>query len=156
MLFNSYAFILVFLPVTLAVFYTLNRGNRHLALGSLALASLVFYGWWSLEALALLMVLMTTNYVIVCFLLQTAASRRRLRQIITAAGIFGNLIVLGYFKYANFFLENWAAISGSDFSYIAIVLPLGLSFFTFQKIALIVDAYQRKVSDLTPLVICFS
>jgi D-alanyl-lipoteichoic acid acyltransferase DltB (MBOAT superfamily) len=151
MLFNSYAFILVFLPVTLAVFYTLNRGNRHLALGSLALASLVFYGWWSLQALALLMVLMTTNYVIVCFLLQTAASRRRLRQITATAGIVGNLIVLGYFKYANFFLENWAAISGSDFSYVAIVLPLGLSFFTFQKIALIVDAYQRKVSDLTPV-----
>jgi alginate O-acetyltransferase complex protein AlgI len=152
MLFNSYSFILVFLPVTLAVFYIFhNGGNRRFALGSLALASLVFYGWWSLQALALLIVLMATNYAIVCCLLRTAGSKCRLRQIIAAAGIVVNLMVLGYFKYANFFLENWAAINGSEVSYIAIILPLGLSFFTFQKIALIADAYQRKVSDLSPL-----
>jgi alginate O-acetyltransferase complex protein AlgI len=152
MLFNSYSFIFVFLPVTLAVFYIFHTGgNRHFALGSLALASLVFYGWWSLQALALLIVLMATNYIIVCCLLRIPGSKCRLRQIIAAGGIGGNLIVLGYFKYANFFLENWAAINGSDISYVAIILPLGLSFFTFQKIALIADAYHRRVSDLSPL-----
>jgi D-alanyl-lipoteichoic acid acyltransferase DltB (MBOAT superfamily) len=152
MLFNSYIFILVFLPVTLFVFHALHNFGRHrLAFAALATASLIFYGWWSVRALGLLLILMAANYAVVFALLANSALRDSLRRGIVALAIAGNLAVLGYFKYANFFLENWAALRGTQWSYITVILPLGLSFFTFQKIALIVDAYRGKVSNFEPL-----
>ena len=149
MLFNSFTFILVFLPTTLAVFHGLERLGKHqFALGSLALSSLIFYGWWSLRALALLLVLMAANYVVVWLLLHGSHKRRLL---LLAVGIIGNLAVLGYFKYINFFIENWAAFTSSETRFVVTVLPLGLSFFIFQKIALLVDAYRGNVRHFEPL-----
>jgi alginate O-acetyltransferase complex protein AlgI len=150
MLFNSYIFILVFLPATLLLFYALHYGGRYrLALAVLAMASLIFYGWWSIRALALLLVLMAANYAVVFALL--AKLPDGLRRTLVAVAIAGNLAVLGYFKYANFFLENWADLRGTEFAYISVVLPLGLSFFTFQKIALIADAYRGRIHNFEPL-----
>ncbi len=152
MLFNSYIFILVFLPITLGVYHMLRVGAAdRLAVAWLAAASLVFYGWWSIKALLLLLVLMALNYVVVWMLLQRTEASRAIRRSIVAIAIGGNLAVLGYFKYANFFLENWAALTGSRAGFVEVVLPLGLSFFTFQKIALIVDAYRGRVSHFEPL-----
>jgi alginate O-acetyltransferase complex protein AlgI len=152
MLFNSYAFILLFLPVTLGGYLVLRAADAHrLAFAWLAAASLAFYGWWSLKALALLVALMGANYIIVSLLLRTADGSPPVRRALVALAIAGNLAVLGYFKYANFFLENWTALTHSQFEFVQVVLPLGLSFFTFQKIALLVDAYRGKVSHLDPL-----
>jgi alginate O-acetyltransferase complex protein AlgI len=152
MLFNSYNFILLFLPATFALFHALhNRGQHRLALASLAFASLVFYGWWSLEALMLLLVLMTANYAVVLLLLRRSEAVRHFRTLLLSIGITGNLAVLGYFKYANFFLENWTALTGSQAGLVSVALPLGLSFFIFQKIALIVDAFRGKVRHFDTL-----
>jgi alginate O-acetyltransferase complex protein AlgI len=147
MLFNSYTFILLFLPVTLAVFHSLEGFGLHRwALGALALASLIFYGWWSLDGLMLLVALMAANYAVVLGLLRPAMPAR-VRRVLLTFGIAGNLAVLGYFKYSNFFLENWTALTGHPSPALSVALPLGLSFFIFQKIALIVDAFRGKVRD---------
>src|SRR5260370_14488746 len=142
MLFNSYLFVLLFLPATLLIFHALrNSGQHRMATAALAFASLVFYGWWSVQALLLLLILMAANYTVVWWLLGSAAGAARRRLALVVTGVVGNLLVLGYFKYANFFLENWSAFFGTQVDFVAVVLPLGLSFFTFQKIALLVDAY---------------
>ncbi|HSV25820.1 MAG TPA: MBOAT family O-acyltransferase [Xanthobacteraceae bacterium] len=146
MLFNSYIFILLFLPATLFIFHALRTSGRHrMATAALAFASLVFYGWWSLQALLLLLILMAANYAVVWRLLRSAAGAARLRLALVVTGVAGNLLVLGYFKCSNFFLENWSALFGTEVDFVAVVLPLGLSFFTFQKIALLVDAYEGRV-----------
>ena len=99
MLFNSYIFILIFLPSTLAIFHGLhNLGLHRASTATLALASLIFYGWWSIQALFLLLVLMGANYVVVWKLLTKALAQRMWRWWLTATAIAGNLFVLGYFK----------------------------------------------------------
>ncbi len=103
MLFNSYAFILVFLPATLGMYHVFRAMNAHrLAVAWLAAASLVFYGWWSLKALVLLIALMGANYVVVWSLLRIVGAPSAFRRAVVAIAIVGNLAVLGYFKYANF------------------------------------------------------
>jgi D-alanyl-lipoteichoic acid acyltransferase DltB (MBOAT superfamily) len=147
MLFNSYAFILVFLPSVFAVHSFLRRqGLDRSAVAFLALASIVFYGWWSPVYVLLIGILILANYAAVQALL--AAASPRARKWLLALGAGGNLCVLGYFKYSNFFIDNLNALLGVDFYLQQVVLPLGISFFTFQKIALLADAYQGKIRTL--------
>src|SRR5258708_38647594 len=88
MLFNSYLFILLFLPVTLSIFPALRDGGRHrMATAALAFASLVFYGWWSVQALLLLLILMAANYTVVWCLLRSPAGAARLRVALAGTGI---------------------------------------------------------------------
>ena len=151
MLFNSYTFILVFLPAAVAGFHLLRAsGRERWAFAFLAAASLFFYGWWSLRGLALLCVLMTANYGLASWLVRGEGGAR-LRRAVLVAGLALNLTVLGYFKYANFFLETVAPLAGRRLQLHEIALPLGISFFTFQKIALLVDCHAGKVRRLDPL-----
>src|SRR5260370_25276710 len=107
MLFNSYLFVLLFLPATLLIFHALrNSGQHRMATAALAFASLVFYGWWSVQALLLLLILMAANYTVVWWLLGSAAVAGRVRLALAVTGVVGNFLVLGYFKYAHFFLQN--------------------------------------------------
>ena len=88
MLFNSYLFILVFLPATLFIFHTLrNSGQHRMATAALAFASLIFYGWWSVQALLLLLILMAANYTVVWCLLRSPAGAARLRLALAVTGI---------------------------------------------------------------------
>jgi alginate O-acetyltransferase complex protein AlgI len=152
MLFNSYTFILLFLPATFAIFQGLRRlGWNRGAFAALVLASLVFYAWWSIRYLFLLLGLMLVNFLLARWLVDSHRAGRRGAALVLAAGLVFNLAVLGYYKYANFFVENLAGPVGLDWSLPAIVLPLGISFFTFQKIALLVDCYKGKVASLDPL-----
>jgi D-alanyl-lipoteichoic acid acyltransferase DltB (MBOAT superfamily) len=147
MLFNSYAFILVFLPLVFGVHYVLRaRRLDRSAVAFLAIASLAFYGWWNPIYLLLIGALILANYAAVQALL--AASSPRAKTWLLALGIGGNLCVLGYFKYSNFFVDNLNALFGLDFYLQQVVLPLGISFFTFQKIALLADAYEGKIRTL--------
>ena len=151
MLFNSYVFIFGFLPLALCVFHGMRRlGFDRAAMAVLAAASLLFYAWWSVAGLVLLVVLMAANYGLVLLLCQPS-DLRSARAILFVIGIAINLGVLGYFKYTNFFLENWSALTGITSATIPIVLPLGLSFFIFQKIALLSDAFKGKVQHLDPI-----
>ena len=132
MLFNSQPFILLFLPCVLAAYYALAR-SRPWRQGLLVAASLVFYGGWDLRFVPFLVALTLLNWLVV----QAYARWRRDAWLL--AGVAGNLLVLGVCKYANFFGDNLAALLGTRAPSWDIVLPLGISFFTFGKISYLVD-----------------
>jgi len=149
MLFNSYEFLFGFLPVCLAGFYLLARlGLLYSCAAWLTLASLFFYGYWSPKYLLLLLASIVVN-----FQLGKAISRLRHEDRAGAAkrvlviAVTANLATLGYFKYANFFLESLRQFAGIDIPLAGIVLPLGISFFTFTQIAFLVDTCQGKASE---------
>lgn len=132
MLFNSQVFILLFLPLVLGFYYLAGR-VRPLRQTVLVLASLVFYAAWNWRFVPLLVGLTFANW-----LLAHAYGRDGRRGWLTL-GVAANLAVLGLFKYANFVLSNLAALVGLRAPHLAIVLPLGISFFVFQKISYLVD-----------------
>ena len=146
MLFNSHAFIFLFLPLTLLVFFALGRFSAKLAAGWLAAASLFFYGWWSPTYVALLLVSILFNFAAGGAIVRAAADARHSKRLLTAA-IIANLALLAYYKYANFFVANFNAVTGAGLGVAEVVLPLGISFFTFTQIAFLVDAYQGKVRE---------
>lgn len=142
MLFNSAAFLFVFLPIVVAGFYGLRRaGQLGLAEVWLFLASLAFYAMWDARYLPLLLGSIMCNYY-----LGIALLRHRARWLLVC-GIGFNLGLLGFFKYADFFIENVNAISGSSFSLLHIILPIGISFITFEQIAYLVDCYRTKTRE---------
>lgn len=145
MLFNSYEFILLFLPVTIAGFFLLAGASARAAMGWLVAASLFFYAWWNPAYLPLLIIVAAFNYV-VGRRLSRAPSR-----LLLGFGIAVDLAALGWFKYANFFVSSAAAAAGTDWSLAPIVLPLAISFFTFQKIAFLVDSHRGLTRDVGPL-----
>ncbi len=148
MLFNSYAFIFLYLPIVLIVFFQLARFSVAFAGGWLALASLFFYGYWNPAYLGLLLASISFNYAFGLWITKAGAqhaAKRQKRLLVTA--IATNLLLLGYYKYANFFLGTINTLADSQFSLEGIILPLGISFFTFTQIAFLVDAYQGKVKE---------
>jgi D-alanyl-lipoteichoic acid acyltransferase DltB (MBOAT superfamily) len=148
MLFNSYVFIFAFLPVTLLGFFWLGRRWPLIAAAWLTAASLFFYGWWNPLYVWLLAVSIVFNYA--CGVAITRAVARgdritRKRMLVFAVTV--NLVVLAYYKYANFFLASINHVTGSLLSFGEIVLPLGISFFTFTQIAFLADAYYGKARE---------
>ncbi|MDY6904696.1 MAG: MBOAT family protein [Thermodesulfobacteriota bacterium] len=149
MLFNSYIFILLFLPITLSGFFLVgHKGRPEIAMAWLVGASLFFYGWWNPVYLFIITGSILFNY----YWGMVVADRRT--KTLLAAGIAANLSVLGYFKYANFFVNNINALSGLDILLKPIVLPLAISFFTFQQISYLVDAYQGNTREYNFLHYC--
>jgi len=141
MVFTSIPFIFAFLPVVLAGFFVLVRyGSAYSARLWLLAASIFFYGWWNPAYVLLIGASIVTNYSLGRLLLGDTISRRH-RRIVLIAGIIFNLGLLGYFKYYNFFLETLAGLTGQSFEAANIILPLAISFFTFQQIAYLADAY---------------
>lgn len=140
MLFNSFEFITFFLPLVVVVFYALRKSKFSSASKYwLTGASLFFYSWWNPKYLPLLCVSIFCNYIF-------AASIQKYHQkgskYILSMGVAFNLTLLGYYKYANFFVDNLNNIAGSTLTLETIILPLGISFFTFQQIAFLVDSYR--------------
>jgi D-alanyl-lipoteichoic acid acyltransferase DltB (MBOAT superfamily) len=151
MLFNSPVFIFVFLPITLLGFYLLALIERRLAAAWLGIASLVFYQWWNPRFLILLLVSIVFNYVCSQFILSSENAPRR-QSALLIGGIAANLAALFYFKYLFHLLNfvstlGWHGI-GDDWS---IVLPLGISFFTFTQIGYLVDCKQGLAEDHDPI-----
>jgi len=140
MLFNSYEFLFGFLPFMLVAFFAIARVSRLGARAFLGLASLVFYGWWDWRYVGLLLLSIATNFVLG---LRISRAEGPARRHWLMAGLAFNLGLLGFFKYTNFFLGTVAEISGHDFGLAKIVLPLGISFFTFTQIAFLVDVKKR-------------
>jgi len=139
MLFNSYEFLLFFLPAALGGWFFLGRwmGLRAAQIW-LVTASLFYYAWWNPWYLILIATLTVFNFGWGRMLARLAASGRS-RGAPLALGLAVNLSILGYYKYANFFLDNLHALIGTDWALGHIILPLGISFFTFQKIGYLVD-----------------
>lgn len=140
-LFNSFSFILIFLPLALIGFYGLGRWSRRASAASLALASLLFYGLWDWHYVPLLVASICFNFAagnLILWLLR----RRTSARLVLIAALAGNLALLAYYKYANFFLSALDDGTGLRWTMGAIVLPLGISFFTFTQIAFLVDTYR--------------
>ncbi|MDD2720665.1 MAG: MBOAT family protein [Gallionella sp.] len=153
MLFNSYGFIFLYLPVVLLGFFQLARLNHTYAAAWLALASLFFYGYWNPAYIGLLLASIACNFAFGSWIARAAgkAGREkgeggRAKHLLTFA-VVANLALLGYYKYANFFVSNLDALLGTDWNLVNIILPLGISFFTFTQIAFLVDTYQGKVRE---------
>lgn len=149
MLFNSYVFIFAFLPVVFAVYCFVRRyPERRWTIAWLVLASLFYYAWWKPEFLLLLLVSVSVNAGFGKALCNGGLSRPVARAVLTA-GIIFNLGLLGYFKYSMFFMENLNQWFGAGLTVPKIILPIGISFITFQKIAFLVDAYKGEVKDFS-------
>ncbi|MDK9707013.1 MAG: MBOAT family protein [Desulforhopalus sp.] len=145
MVFNSFSFLLLFLPVTLLGFYFFARRDRRWAAGWLVVASLYFYGSWDLRYIPILLASICINYW-TCRRILAAHDTHR-KKWLTASIVF-NLSLLGFFKYANFFIHSINQITAADLPVLHILLPLGISFFTFTQISLLVDAYHRKIKEV--------
>jgi len=151
MLFNSYSFIFVFLPiVVLGLIWLRQRGHSAAVKCWLILASFVFYGWWKLEYVPLLIGYIAFNYLVGRGLMMPGVPSRQ-RDALVIAGVIANLSVLGYFKYAYFFTTNLDVILGTDFSIERIALPLAISFITFQKIAYLLDVRRGTIKSASLL-----
>ena len=148
MLFNSYPFLLLFLPVTAIVFFRLGAYSRQLAAAWLGAASLIFYGYWNPAYVGLLLVSICFNYGIGYALARAHNTDQNHRKnSILAVGIIADLLLLGYYKYANFFLDTANLILDTGWSLQDILLPLGISFYTFTQIAFLVDAWSGKARE---------
>jgi D-alanyl-lipoteichoic acid acyltransferase DltB (MBOAT superfamily) len=143
MLFNSASFVFLYLPIVLAGTFLLARHRPGWAIGWLALASFAFYAVWDWRFLPLLLGSILGNYLIGLRIL--GASRGAKAWLV--AGIAANLILLGIFKYAGFFATTGATLLGTAKPDLGIVLPLGISFYTFTQIAFLVDATRGQVKS---------
>jgi len=153
MLFNSYSFIFIFLPIVLLGFHLIGKqGHHRVAIAWLVGASLFFYGWWNPAYLGLMMFSIFFNYGIGVSL--GGAPKAPNKKPILIFGIVANLTLLGYFKYANFFVDNLNNITGTNIVLEQIILPLAISFFTFQQIAYLVDAWRGETREYNFLHYC--
>ena len=147
MLFNSFEF-LVFLPIVFLLYWFVFCGRRWQNL-LVVVASYVFYGWWDWRFLLLIAITSLCSYGS-GLLLEHYEGRRRTQQAVSAANIVLNLSILGVFKYYNFFVENLDSLFGMmgfhlDWVTMNVILPVGISFYTFQALSYTIDVYQKKL-----------
>jgi D-alanyl-lipoteichoic acid acyltransferase DltB (MBOAT superfamily) len=151
MLFNSLPFIFGYLPLVLLGFYMIGHRSHAMAVGWLAVASIFFYGWWDLRYVGLLLASIVFNYsagYLMCATeTESAPAKSRNKRLIMAAALVANLGLLIYYKYANFFVSNLDQLTGVSWTLGEVILPLGISFFTFTQIAFLVDTYRGKVKE---------
>lgn len=147
MLFNSFIFLLGFAPVVYVGYFAIGKRHWHLAAGWLALSSIFFYGWWNPWNIPILLLSIVFNYLIGVAIIHACNNRTGWQKAILVLALATNLVVLGYYKYSGFLVENVSVLTGINFSLAAVVLPLGISFFTFTQIAYLVDTYKGKVTE---------
>jgi alginate O-acetyltransferase complex protein AlgI len=154
MLFNSYEFLFLFLPATFFIFLLIRgKGHQGGSLLWLVGASLFFYGWWNPAYLTLLTGSILFNYGLSIVLKKCKSTSAK--KINLALGIAGNLSLIAYFKYFNFLIQNINVITEKTFHVDTILLPLAISFFTFQQIAFLVDTYKGQTRGNRFLDYCF-
>jgi len=150
MLFNSYGFIFVFLPIALFGFYAIGSKSHHrTAIAWLVGCSLFFYGWWNPAYLSIIVISMLFNYAI-----GTLLAGENKSKITLSLAIGANLLSLVYYKYFNFFLNTLNSTVETHFTIETIILPLAISFFTFQQIAYLIDAYRGETREYNFLSYC--
>lgn len=144
MLFNSFIFLFLFLPAAVISFYALKKFSFRLALTSLVVFSLTYYAYWKPEYIFLILGSVAVNFILAQGISKRSENLLRDRAKLFFA-IFLNLSLLGYFKYAGFFIQSLNDLTPADMAAPEIILPLGISFFTFQQIAYQVDVFQQKI-----------
>lgn len=142
-LFNSYQFLFIFFPIALALYFLAGRFGEAARLIAMLVASIVFYAAWDVRFLILLGSSILVNYVL-GYLIAACVARTQTRyaKLLLSFGVCVNLVTLGVFKYAHFFVANFDALSGQNLVFAKIVLPLGISFFTFEQIGYLVDLWR--------------
>ncbi|OGP23889.1 MAG: acetyltransferase [Deltaproteobacteria bacterium GWB2_55_19] len=152
MLFNSVGFIFFFLPIALCIYFFLNRWKLAIASKAwLVAVSLFFYGWWNPKYLFLLLASILLNYAVGSSIHKTKGLKKKS---LLAFGLSANIATLGYFKYADFFIVNVNSIFSAELGLLNVILPLGISFFTFTQIAYLVDSYKSKANEYDLLNYC--
>ncbi|MFA9560392.1 MBOAT family protein [Evansella sp. AB-rgal1] len=144
MLFNSYVFIFAFLPIVFLLYFLLTylkliRVSKIWLIAS----SLFFYSYWNIIYLPLIVGSFVANYIIGMYLSKGSKPKKAILVI----GITANVLLLGYFKYYDFFIANINTLTDYSFSLLNLALPLAISFFTFQQIAFLVDAYRKEMNE---------
>lgn len=148
MLFNSFEFLVLFLPVSLGLFFGLGARSPRLAAAWLFGASLLFYGWWNPLYVGLLLGSILVNFSF-GWVLSRPSERFGPggRRAVLVLGLGADLGLLGYYKYANFFVDSLNGVFDLGWGLEPVLLPLGISFFTFTQIAFLVDAYRGEVRE---------
>jgi D-alanyl-lipoteichoic acid acyltransferase DltB (MBOAT superfamily) len=151
MLFNSFEFLFAFLPLTVIVFFVLGTKSRSWALGWLILASLGFYAWWRPLNVLIIAPSIVINYFAAQVLLRLGQKedRKGAARTVLLLGVAFNIAFLGYFKYTDFFAGSINDVFGTNLVLLHIILPLGISFITFQKIAFLMDVHSGRVKSVT-------
>ena len=149
-MFNTYEFLFCYLPITFVVFFWLGKYKKELAIGWLVIASLMFYGYWDYHYVPLLMISILVNYFV-----GRQIELKTQKRLWLYIGIIFNIALLGYFKYTDFFLGTVNDLLGREkFLLPHIVLPLGISFFTFTQTAYLVDAYRGETRNKSFITYC--
>src|SRR5262249_20712096 len=143
---NSYSFIFLFLPIATTGFFLIGRRSAAMAAGWMAFSSLVFYAWWSPIFLGLLIPSMMFNYTMGRTLVRLSDAPR-LRTLVLFLAVAANLAVLAYFKYSNFLVATLSAVLSIPIPWTPVLLPLGISFFTFTQIAFLVDTSRGLAKE---------
>jgi D-alanyl-lipoteichoic acid acyltransferase DltB (MBOAT superfamily) len=154
MLFNSYTFVFIFLPICLIGFFQLGQISKRLANLWLAAASIVFYSWGNPHYAVLILVSMAINYGIGLSLLNPDNNNKKIWLIF---GIVIDLLIIGYYKYTNFAIDNWNYLFGNILQidhFADISLPLGISFVTFTQIAFLVEVYRGEFTEKSFIKYC--
>jgi alginate O-acetyltransferase complex protein AlgI len=151
MLFTTATFAFVFLPMALTGFFVVARWSHVAAASWLFAISLLFYAFWMPVFTSLLLGSMCANFFIGSRIGRSVCNephlRRRQARLWLIAGIILNLSLLGYFKYANFFVDNLSAALNLEWNFTRVILPIGISFYTFTQIAFLADAYEQRVHE---------
>ncbi len=142
MVFNSFQFIFVFFPLAYIGFLIIHRvGGWRAVYPYLAAASLAFYAHWSLLLVAVLAASVLANFAVANAIVELR-NRQATAKLLLIAAVAGNIIALGYFKYTNFLIETVNGVAGTGFSHLDLILPVGISFYTFIQIGFLVEAYN--------------
>lgn len=147
MLFTTATFTLLYLPLVLVGYFLIGRRSPGGAAAWLFAASLFFYGYWMPAFTLLLLASIAINFLCGLLIQRSPPDRGGRRRAWLVVGIVFNLGLLGWFKYANFFVDNFNAVFGLSIDIGRIVLPIGISFYSFTQIAFLADTYQGKVGE---------
>ena len=144
MLFNSHFFIFLFFPLSIIGYFTFGRLKKHqFAKYFLLLMSLWFYAANDIRSLPVLILSILVNFYLGKQILKT----QKYKKLLCFVGILLNLAVLGVFKYLNFFMQNIFSVFGQNYTPISLILPLGISFFTFQQISYLIDCKNNVAEN---------
>ncbi len=148
MVFSSYEFIFAFLPVVLVGYFCAYK-SRTLQNLILVSGSLFFYAYFNISYLPIMLSSIVINYVIAYFM-DKASDKKSAAGLLCTIGVLFNIGLLGYFKYYDFFVENINTVFNADFTLKHILLPLGISFFTFQQLSFLISVYKKeeKIEDI--------
>ncbi|SFB25421.1 MULTISPECIES: MBOAT family protein [unclassified Bacillus (in: firmicutes)] len=146
MLFNSYIFILVFLPIVFVTYYSLLKlKNKNVAKIFFIVANLYFYSYWNIKYLPIILLSIAFNFTMATAINNSNSQKKK--KTLLVIGILANIALLGYYKYYDFFITNINTVFSSEIGLLNLALPLAISFFTFQQIAYLVDTYREGTKE---------